>query len=73
MSLKNKKIAIVCEWLTNLGGAERVNLTLHKMFPEAPVFTCIYNQKNIPDFKDTDIRTSFLQYMPFAKKKHSFI
>ena len=29
------KVALVCDWLTNVGGAEKVLLKLHEMFPEA--------------------------------------
>ncbi len=33
------KVAIVCDWLTGIGGAERVVYELHKMYPEAPIYT----------------------------------
>jgi glycosyltransferase involved in cell wall biosynthesis len=65
------KIAIVQEWLTNLGGSERVTLSLHELFPEAPIFTSLYYPEKLPEsFKDLDIRTSFLQRIPLVKKKH---
>lgn len=70
MSLKNLKIAIVCDWLTNFGGAERVILALHQLFPGAPIYTAIYNSEKMPGFENADIRTSYLQHFPFAKKKH---
>jgi hypothetical protein len=38
---KQPKVAIVCDWLTGTGGAERVVLELHKMFPDAPIYTKI--------------------------------
>src|SRR3989339_495394 len=66
------KIAIVADWLTDAGGAEKVVLAMHKMFPDAPIFTSIYNPKNLPEFKDADVRTSFLQKWPMAKKKHQW-
>jgi glycosyltransferase involved in cell wall biosynthesis len=64
------KIAIVCDWLTDLGGAERVILALHQLYPDAPIYTSIYNRSNLPQFGNADVRTSFLQKMPGAKKKH---
>ncbi|PIR54780.1 glycosyltransferase family 4 protein [Candidatus Peregrinibacteria bacterium CG10_big_fil_rev_8_21_14_0_10_36_19] len=70
MTLKNAKIALVFDWTTTRGGAEKVNLTLHKMFPNAPIFTSIYNEKNLPEFKEAAIKTSFIQKLPFAKTKH---
>ena len=39
------KVAILQEWLTNLGGSEKVTLALHEIFPEAPIFTSIYLKK----------------------------
>ncbi|EKD48190.1 MAG: hypothetical protein ACD_65C00076G0001 [uncultured bacterium] len=64
------KIALVADWLTDQGGAEKVVLALHKIFPSAPIYTSIYNEKSLPQFKDADVRTSFIQNWPFAKKKH---
>lgn len=66
------KIAIVCDWLTNQGGAEQVVWTLHEMFPEAPIFTSIYNKSKLPQFAKADVRTSFLQRWPFAKNHHQW-
>jgi glycosyltransferase involved in cell wall biosynthesis len=70
MSISKLKVAIVCDWLTTSGGAEKVILSLHKLFPNAPIYTSIFNSENNPAFFNADIRTSILQKMPFAKKKH---
>lgn len=72
MNKPQPKIAIVCDWLTNQGGAERVVLELHRMFPEAPIYTSVYNRKGngMEEFAEADIRTSFLQHWPFAKTKY---
>jgi len=64
------KVAIVCDWLTDMGGAERVILALHKLYPNAPIYTSIYNRVNLPQFSEADVRTSFLQSMPGAKHRH---
>lgn len=72
MKLTDLRIAIVCDWLTNFAGAERVILKLHKMFPNAPIYTSIYNKNKMPGFENAVIRTSFLQNFPFAKKKHQW-
>lgn len=72
MKLKDLRIAIVCDWLTNFAGAERVILKLHKMFPNAPIYTSIYNKDKMPGFENAVIRTSFMQDFPFAKKKHQW-
>lgn len=70
--MNSPRIAIVCDWLTNPGGAERVIGVLHEMYPEAPIFTSIYNRKALPEFEKADVRTSFLQHWPFAKRHHQF-
>ncbi len=64
------KVAIVHDWLTVQGGAERVVLALHKAYPDAPIYTSVYNQAVLPQFKDADVRSSFLQRWPLAKRKH---
>jgi glycosyltransferase involved in cell wall biosynthesis len=55
------KIAIVHDWLTTLAGQERVTLELHNMFPNAPVYTSVFNKQAMPEFNDVDVRTTYLQ------------
>jgi len=62
--ITSKKVAIVCDWLTSIGGAERVVLALHEMFPDAPIYTSQYDPKQIDWFKGADIRTTWLQKLP---------
>jgi len=69
---KQPRIALVCDWLTNWGGAERCDMLLHEMWPDAPIYTLIYNEKKMPEFKNADIRTSYLNRAPFARKKWQF-
>ncbi|HLB66015.1 MAG TPA: glycosyltransferase [Candidatus Saccharimonadales bacterium] len=66
---KPLKVAIVCDWLVSIGGAERVVLDLHKMFPGAPIYTSQYDPKKIDWFKDADIRTTWLQKLPYGLRK----
>jgi glycosyltransferase involved in cell wall biosynthesis len=69
--MKNEpKIAIICDWLTNLGGAERVILDMYDAFPNADIYTSIYNPRALPQFKKAKIHTSFLQNFPLAQTKH---
>jgi glycosyltransferase involved in cell wall biosynthesis len=63
------KVAIVCDWLTGVGGAERVVLELHKLFPDAPIYTSQYDPKAIDWFEDADVRTTWLQRLPSSLKK----
>jgi glycosyltransferase involved in cell wall biosynthesis len=66
------KIAIIHDWLTNMGGAERVILAFYDIFPDAPIYTTVYNPDKLPEeFKNIDIRTSFIQKLPKAKTKYN--
>lgn len=64
------KVAIVCDWLTARGGAERVILAISDMFPQAPIYTGIFDKKKFPEFSERTVIPSFLQNMPLAKRKH---
>ncbi|MBQ5812330.1 glycosyltransferase, partial [Candidatus Saccharibacteria bacterium] len=58
------KVALVCDWLTNVGGAEKVLLELHRLYPKAPIYTSKYSKKGIGWFDDADVRTGWLQVFP---------
>lgn len=66
------KVAIVCDWLTVVGGAEKVLFALHEIYPGAPIFTTVYNKKKFPKLQDAKVITSFLQYFPFARSKYPY-
>lgn len=67
------KIAIVADWLTNMGGAERVVLALHEAFPDAPIYTSTFIPEKMPEFAGLDIRTTRLQNLPKPLRKlHKF-
>lgn len=64
-------IAIAHDYLTQRGGAERVVLALHKAFPEAPIYTTLYDpEKTYPEFKNCTIITSPLNRIPLFRKDH---
>lgn len=61
------KIAIVHDYLNQFGGAERVIQALHELYPEAPIYTSIYNADKLPEsFRQMDIRTSYMQHLPLV-------
>ncbi|MBI2034996.1 MAG: glycosyltransferase family 4 protein [Candidatus Levybacteria bacterium] len=64
------RIALVHDWLIRLGGAERVLIALHDLFPDAPLYTSVYNPKTAPWANIFDVRTSFLQQFPYASSNH---
>lgn len=56
------KLAIVHDWLTNMGGSEQVIINFKKIYPKAPIYTTFYNPSNLDkQLQNIDVRTSFLQ------------
>jgi glycosyltransferase involved in cell wall biosynthesis len=65
------RIALVHDYLNQMGGAEKLLLTFHDLFPTAPIYTSIYARDRVdPRFRHMDIRTSFMQRLPLVKKHH---
>jgi len=66
------RVALVHDYIKEYGGAERVLAELHKLYPEAPIYTSIYVPEYLgphrPKFEKMDIRTSFLNLIPFGEK-----
>lgn len=66
-------VAIVYDWVHTVGGAERILQSLHELFPKAPLFTSVYDNKAGEWAKKFTIITSFLQKFPFAKSHHHLL
>ena len=64
------KVALVYDRVNKWGGAERVMLALHKIFPDAPLYTSVHNKEKASWSSVFDVRTSFVQNLPFAKSSH---
>ncbi len=65
------RVALVHDWLNQIGGAENVLETLVRMFPGAPVYTSIYAPQIMPaSYRTWDIRTSFMQHLPGVMQHH---
>jgi glycosyltransferase involved in cell wall biosynthesis len=65
------KVAITAEWMDTFGGGERVLLELHRMFPEAPIYTTVHDPRVLPpEMQGWDVRTSFIQKIPVVRRKH---
>src|SRR3972149_9498244 len=68
------KVALVYDRVNKWGGAERVLLSLHEMFPEAPLYTSVYDEKSASWAKVfPKIHTSFLQKIPGARGNHELL
>jgi glycosyltransferase involved in cell wall biosynthesis len=65
------KVALVHDYLNQMGGAERVVMAFHEIFPDAPIYTSIYDPQRVdPAFQTMDIRTSFMQNLPLVTRHH---
>lgn len=65
------KVALIHDYLVQYGGGERVLDVMSDMFPEAPIYTLVYDPQAVHGaFQDKDVRTSFLQNIPFTKSHH---
>ena len=66
------KVALVHHWMTNVAGGERVLYELHKLYPDAPIYTSVYDRKAMAMFDSADVRTTWLQKLPFFRFRHQF-
>lgn len=65
--MSEQKVALVHDYLREYGGAEKVLEALHEIWPEAPVFTTIYDASKLPDnFKNWTIKASFINSLPLV-------
>ena len=63
------KIAIVHYWLLSMRGGEKVIEALCELFPQADLFTHVYDPDGMSDaIKAHNVRTTFIQKLPAAKK-----
>lgn len=68
-----RRIALVHDYLVQDGGAERVLLAFHELFPRAPIFTLFHDPRHTHNgFKDADIRPSRLNNLPFAQRHYQW-
>jgi glycosyltransferase involved in cell wall biosynthesis len=63
------RVALVHDYLTQRGGAERVVLSMLKAFPDAPLYTSLYaSDRTFPEFRDADVRPLAIDgFAPFRR------
>jgi glycosyltransferase involved in cell wall biosynthesis len=65
------EVALVHDYITQRGGAERVVLAMLRALGEVPVFTSLYEpDSTFREFRQADIRTSPLNHIPLLRKSH---
>ncbi len=69
------KVALVHDFLVKLGGAERVLEVLANMYPDAPIYTLLYDRgRTGMVFPEERVRPSFLQKFPeFIRKRQRYL
>ena len=66
------RVAIVHDWLVNYGGAERVVEAFLKIYPDADIFTLVYDEKKMGKiFPKEKVHASFVQKIPLASKLYT--
>lgn len=71
---KQPKVALVHDWLVSEGGAEQVLKCFHEIWPDAPIYTLVYNEMKAPAWTHgLDIRTTYIQDWPGGKTHHKFL
>lgn len=63
-------VALVYDRVNKFGGAERVLQALHEIWSEAPLYTSVYDPRGASWARGWDIRTSFLQKLPWSRRNH---
>ena len=65
------RVAIAHDYLTQRGGAEKVVLSMSRAFPDAPIYTMLYDPANTyPEFADRDIRVSNFNKVKPLRENH---
>ncbi|HEV2412542.1 MAG TPA: glycosyltransferase [Candidatus Saccharimonadales bacterium] len=69
------KIALTYDWLTNIGGAERVLFALHEAYPDAPIFVSAFEPTSLLYmFNNLDVRTTYIQKLPKPiRRRHQLL
>ena len=71
--MDNIKVALVHDWLTGQRGGEKVLEVLAEIFPRAPIYTLFHFKGTQSEvIESREIRTSFLQRLPFLRKKYRY-
>ncbi len=67
------KIALVHDYLAQDGGAEKVLEAMQEVFPKAPTFALFFDIKRFPHLRGKDVRASFLQKIPWIRKRYQWL
>ncbi len=66
------KVALVYDWVNKLGGAERVLQVMHEVWPDAPLYTAVYEPQGALWARKFKVISSLAQKFPLASRHHEF-
>ncbi len=66
------RIALVHDYLSQDGGAERVLKAFHELWPDAPLFVLFHDKHKIGGFEKAEVRESFISKLPLGKKRYQW-
>ncbi len=67
------KIAIIYDWINKFGGAERILLALHEIWPDAPLYTAVYNEEKTNWAKIFRINPSIINRITLLRNKNELL
>jgi len=72
-SLQDFKVAVIHDWLNGMRGGEKCLEVICELFPDADLYTLIHDKGKLSKIIELmNIRTSFIQNMPFGLKKYRY-
>ena len=66
------KVALVHDFLSQDGGAERLLKALHELWPEAPIFVLFHDRERYAELSEADVRESFIRFLPFGRRHYKW-
>lgn len=66
------KVALIHDHLAQDGGAEKVLKVLTEVYPQAHIYTLLYDKKNVVNYKDRKIFSSIIQRLPGGVKHYQW-
>ena len=67
------KVALVYDRVNKFGGAERVLLALHRLYPQAPLYTLVHNPDTAEWSRGFKVIPSFFNQIKFFRTRHEIL
>lgn len=67
------RLALVYDWINQFGGAERILLALHSLWPDAPIYTAVYSPHTSLWAKNFQVIPSFLNHLIPFRRHHQWL